>query len=115
MTALAKVAERYFQGNPDQGTEGEFSSILAAVYDLAIERHRIAHGHITMWMEFKVPEEKGEHLVTAKPLFRWAPPFYGTGKLRANPVGLNASGLSEIRSKFEEITNRAANLRERLP
>ena len=114
MSALANVAEKYFQSNPDQNMEGEFSSILNTVNELAIERHRIAHGHITLWMEFKIPEEKGYHSISASPSFRWAPPFYGTGKLRTNPVGLDATGISKIREKFEKITVRADELSKRL-
>lgn len=115
MTALANAAEKYFQTHPDQDAEGDFSSIWDAVNELAIERHRIAHGHLTMWVEFKIPEEKGLHTVTASPLFRWAPPFYGISKLRTDPVGLNSHAIAEIRAKFEAITVRAEALSARLP
>jgi hypothetical protein len=106
MAALVATAEAYFIKFPDQHKENAFQEIETRAQDLSIERHRIAHGHITMWGEFKIPEKKGPFVSTATMHYRWAPPFYGARKLRTNPVGHNAETIDAISQPFEELHNK---------
>jgi len=114
ISALGQAAQSYFAKHPDQALEGEFGAIVTEVNSLSIERHRIAHGHITMWGELKLPEEKGEFSVDVTMLYRWAPPWYGIEKLRTSPVGLNGAGIEQVSQKFEDLNNRALVFSESL-
>jgi hypothetical protein len=46
--ALERAAEVYFICHSDQNLEGDFASLLEDATNLAIRRHRIAHGHVAM-------------------------------------------------------------------
>jgi hypothetical protein len=115
IAALQRRASHYFAVHPNQALEGEFASLLGEADDLSIERHRIAHGHITMWGEFKMPQGEGSFTVSASLLYRWAPPFYGVEKLRTNPVGLNGVGIDSVSQQFEELHNRVAVFTDAIP
>ena len=107
MTALADAAEKYFAKSPDQQKEGAFQDILKQAYALSIERHRIAHGHITMGSKIDLPEEKGPSVVDVTFLYRWDPPFDGVRKLRTNPVGADAASIDATSRQFEDLNNKA--------
>src|SRR5690348_13363128 len=53
--ALLEAANAYFVRSPNQEREGLLVQLIKDARDLAIKRHRIAHGHITMWTEFHLP------------------------------------------------------------
>lgn len=108
MTALVAAAEKHFIRYPDQSKEGAFQVIIERTHDLSIERHRIAHGHITMWGEFAIPQEKGPFTVSATMHYRWAPPYYGVRKLRTNPVGHNGETIDATSLQFEILHNQVA-------
>lgn len=114
ISALQAAADGFFIRHPDQDIERHFSELRAAAENLAIERHRIAHGNITMWGQFKIPVVKGSFSVSSTVLYRWAPPFYGAEKLRADPVGLNCAGIEERISQFSDLHNRVFIFTERL-
>lgn len=118
LAALEATAAYYFSLHPGQELEGEFASLIEDVTYLAIERHRIAHGHITMWGEIQLPEKmvKGEAFtMEMTPLYRWAPPWYGIEKLKTNPVGLNGAGIDEVSQQFEILHNRVHAFTEKIP
>lgn len=114
IAALENAASSYFMFNPDQTSEGTFRDLVAEANDLSIERHRIAHGHITMWGEFKIPEVKGCFEVTSTMHYRWAPPFYAVEKLRTNPVGINGEAIDKMSQQFEDLHNRVYAFTESL-
>lgn len=103
LKALEDAGARYFVSNPDQSLEGQLASLIAKTNELSIERHRIAHGHITMWGEMQMPSHESYTDVRFTILYRWAPPWYGIDKLKTNPVGMNASGINAISEKFEDL------------
>ncbi|WP_214471062.1 hypothetical protein [Mesorhizobium sp. dw_380] len=106
MAAIRAAGERYFCLKPSQENEAILQDLLTAAADLSIKRHRIAHGHITMWTEFQLPEAKGPFEVTGQILYRWGAPWYSTGTLRTNPVGVNASTIETDQKAFENLHNR---------
>jgi hypothetical protein len=118
LSALNDASEDYFRMLPDQNKEGELSIILKDTKDLSIKRHRIAHGMITMWTEFYMPEnvEKGKQFtLEGRVLYRWGAPFYSMINLRTDPVGGNAASIEFVQNEFENLCNRIAKFTDALP
>jgi hypothetical protein len=115
MGALKSAGESYFIRKPNQTHEGELHALIEAASDLSIKRHRIAHGHISMWAHARLPETKGTHEITAAFHFRWAAPFYSMSTLRTNPVGVNAATIAVDQAAFEALHNRIAKFTSELP
>jgi hypothetical protein len=112
--ALEQASREFFVGSPDQETEGQFRFIVAELDELAIERHRIAHGHISMWGGFKLPEKKGYFEVTTQMKYRWAAPWYSTANLRTDPVGKNAEAINAVHDRFSALHNQITALKDAL-
>jgi hypothetical protein len=93
VAALKDAADIYFISAPNQDREAELSELLAEAVALSIKRHRIAHGYITMWGEFRIPQGKGLFEVTATILYRWGAPWYSMVHLKTDPVGGNAVSI----------------------
>jgi hypothetical protein len=86
LAALNEAATAYFVNIPDQNREGELSDLLRDAKDLSIKRHRIAHGFVTMWAEFPIPQGvKGEFEVQAQVLYRWGRAFLLHGQSSNRP------------------------------
>jgi hypothetical protein len=112
--AIEASAKEYFVKKPDQAKEGQFRSIIASLDRLAIERHRIAHGHVSQWTEFPLPQEAGEFEVELTFKYRWAAPFYSTGNLRTDPVGKNAEAIDSVTDSFQALNQQILSLKESL-
>jgi hypothetical protein len=110
LAALRKAGDAYFISHANQDHEGEFERILSLAAELAIKRHRIAHGHISMWGEMRLPDQRGYFEITMTLLYRWAAPWYSIGSLRTNPVGVNAAAINDDHDEFGTLTNRIAAL-----
>ena len=108
ISAIKQAAHAYFIRNPDQALEGELDSILTAAIDLSIKRHRIAHGHISMWGHAKIPDTKGYFEVDMDIRFRWAAPFYSMTNLRTDPIGTNAASIDAVHDAFQNLNRRSA-------
>jgi hypothetical protein len=115
LSALNDAKEDYFRLLPDQGREGELSSLLGDTKDLSIKRHRIAHGMISMWGEFHIPQDSKEIALESRVLYRWAAPFYSMVNLRTDPVGGNAASIESVQKEFESLHNRIAKFTDDLP
>jgi hypothetical protein len=87
IAALTFASTSYFVRHHNQAIEGTFLRLIQSVENMAIERHRIAHGHISMAGEFNIPTGSGVTVVTARAFYRWAAPFYSMGNLRTDPFG----------------------------
>lgn len=107
MIATRAAADAYFIKHPDQALEGEFKKLHTGILEMGIERHRIAHGHITRASEFKIPHgPKGSSFeVSATVLFRWGAPFYSTDNLRTDPIGVGAAQIDALTTKFMAMHN----------
>ncbi len=75
IAALRAAGEAYFVSFCDQHREGELYHLLEDAEALSIKRHRIAHGHITMWGEFRVPDGPGAFEVKSTMHYRWGAPW----------------------------------------
>jgi hypothetical protein len=118
LAALVTATDAYFVRFPHQDREAEVFQILDTARNLSIKRHRIAHGHITMWGEFKLPEnlQRGQEFsMSSVFLYRWGAPFYSMVNLRADPVGGDAASIDAARAEFENLHNRIAALISVLP
>jgi len=112
MTALRAAADVHFVQVPSQREEGEFDSIISEATALSIKRHRIAHGHITMWAEFRMPMPRptGAFELSATVLYRWGAPFYSMDNLRTDPVGVDSASIEVVQKEFEALHNRVFRL-----
>lgn len=108
LEAVKEAGNRYFVKCPNQSREGEFTALCQEAAGLAIKRHRIAHGHITMWAHIQLPDAPGPFEVESKILFRWGAPFYSIDNLRTDPVGGDAASIDAARTEFEALHNRVA-------
>jgi hypothetical protein len=107
MAAVNATAAAYFIRRPDQEKEGTFCQMIENIYRLSIDRHRIAHGQITMVAEF-VPEKSTDETavtLTGRVKYRWNPAFYSTGNLRTGPFGVGSKGLNMLTEKFKKVHN----------
>jgi hypothetical protein len=94
LAALQSAANAYFVRIPSQFWEG-VTRLLADTKELSIKRHRIAHGKITQWGEFKIPDDaKGAFQVESLFLFRWGAPWYSMITLGTGPVGTDAAAIN---------------------
>jgi hypothetical protein len=113
INAIRESSDAYFIRFPNQEHEGELDAIVQTAVDLSIQRHRIAHGHITQWGAFNIPDglKRGDQFeMVAVFHYRWGAPFYSHTNLRTNPVGVDAAWINAIRAEFEALWNRAAAL-----
>ena len=104
VTAVNSAAYAYFVQRPNQEKEGEFCRLIEEVNELAIDRHRIAHGNITMVSELvpSGPIVKGQPFtLSGKFKYRWNPAFYSTGNLRTGVFGIGSKGLNIHHDKFQ--------------
>ena len=118
LAALVEATEAYFVRFSHQGREAEVFEILQEASRLSIKRHRIAHGHITMWGEFHIPPglSKGEHFsMSSTMMYRWGAPFYSMVNLRTDPIGGDAASIDAVRAEFEALHNRIAALISEMP
>lgn len=115
IATIEATAQSYFTVHPDQEREGQFAGAIRRVQELSIERHRIAHGHITQWAKIELPQEKGAFEVAATFLYRWAPPFYGVEKLRTDPIGACGAEIDATSEQFELLNHQVTAFTERLP
>ena len=103
MAALERAAATYFVRRPHQETEGVFCRLVESTKSLSIDRHRIAHGHISMAGKFNHmpgPTKDGTSMMQATLLFRWGAPLYSTGSLRTNFIGGGSKAIDLIRDKI---------------
>lgn len=115
MIALGRAAEIHFVRHPNQQIEGDFKELLGSILELAIERHRIAHGHITMMAEVQLPpDHHGYFEVSAHMLYRWGSPFYAADNLRTDPFGVGASQIDAWHDAFSTAHNKVYAFIERL-
>lgn len=116
--AVERAAEKFFVSRPDQMLEGELRRILQTLDELAIVRHRIAHGHITMWTEISLPSplpERGTAFeMRGTILYRWGAPFYSIGSLRTDPVGIGGAAVENLSAQFETVHNEIFRFTESL-
>jgi hypothetical protein len=106
LSAVKAAAEAYFMKSPDQQIEGTFSGLVAEIEALAIERHRIAHGHISIVAEWKLPENvTGKIAITSRAKYRWAAPFYSTTQLRTDPFGIGSKDIDRLTDEFMRLHN----------
>jgi len=103
--AVQEAANLYFVASPDQAREGRFREIIATLDDLAIERHRIAHGHISMFGSFEPPDIRVSGQVEVAMKFYWAAPFYSQTNLRTAIVGKNAEGIDAMHDRFSTLND----------
>jgi hypothetical protein len=114
--AIKTALERYFARFPNQEREGELLLLLQEARDLSIKRHRIAHGHITQWGEFKIPENvSGAFTLQAACLYRWGAPWYSAVNLRSDPVGGDAASIEAAQREFEVLWTKIAKFTSELP
>ncbi len=117
-TALRAAATEYFVLFPGQQHEGEVASILQTALELSIKRHRVAHGVVTQWGEFQLPDTlaSGEEFeVKSTFLYRWGAPWYSRITLRTDPVGGNAASIEGVQKEFEALHTRIFNITFELP
>lgn len=118
IAAVQSAAETYFVSHPDQRREGELSQLLADAVELSIKRHRVAHGHITMWTEFHFPDPlppRGtQFVVEGTVLYRWGAPWYSMVTLRTDPIGGNAASIDAMHDEFGALHNRIAKFTSEL-
>lgn len=115
MAALKAAGDSFFIGAPNQEHEGELDAILRTASDLSIDRHRIAHGRITMWAESIVDLRPGQTIDLKMVMhYRWGAPFYAHTLLRTDPVGGNAASIDATRAHFESLHNRVVVFRSKL-
>jgi hypothetical protein len=104
MAAIRQVATAYFINHCDQDREGRFVELMDEIDDLAILRHRIAHGHLTPLALIDRPTALGSVDLAANNLslkFRWGTPFYSTQSLRSSPFGSTAAEIDKSRLLFD--------------
>jgi hypothetical protein len=106
----------YFIRKPDQKKEGRFNELIATVNALSLERHRVAHGHVSIVAELHIPKDaEGETFnVEAPALYRWAAPFYATGSLKTDPFGKGSKDINLLTDAFIGIHNEVHQFTEAL-
>lgn len=112
------AARSYFIRLPHQNLEAELHAIVETARELCIKRHRVAHGHVTMVAEFKIPEApagSGPFTASSRVLWRWGAPFYSMTTLRTDPVGGNAASIEAAQKEFEDLHNRIFKFTSELP
>lgn len=115
LAALKTAGENYFVSFPNQLLEGRLGDLLKEAKELSIKRHRIAHGLITMWGEFQIPDTPGPFEIPGKILYRWGAPWYSKDTLRTDPVGNDASSIEIVQKEFESLHNRVFALTSEMP
>ena len=113
--ALKSAADAHFVRFPDQNREEAMNRLIEDARELSIKRHRIAHGHITMWAEFHIPDTRGPFTAESTVLHRWGAPWYSFTNLRTDPVGGNAASIEAAQKEFEALHNRIAKFTSELP
>jgi hypothetical protein len=104
--ALQEAADAYFISAPDQYREAELTKLITDARDMSIKRHRIAHGHVTQWGEFQIPQGRGHHEIDVGLLYRWGAPWYSMVTLRTDPIGGDAASIDIAHKEFEALHNR---------
>jgi len=113
--ALKSAAQSYFVRLPNQNREAVMSRLIEDARELSIKRHRIAHGHITMWGEFPFPTARGYSTVETTLLYRWGAPWYSFMNLRTDPIGGDAASIEVAQKEFEALHNRIKDFASDLP
>jgi hypothetical protein len=113
--AQKSAANAYFIRLPNQCLEGKLCRLFTGAAALSIKRHRIAHGQISMWGEFKVPETQGSFQIEATMLYRWGAPWYSMVTLRTDPVGTDAAAINAAEEEFAALHNRVSAFIDEMP
>jgi hypothetical protein len=116
LAAVDKAGFSYFARCPDQSNEGEFASLIVAVRSASSERHRIAHGLVTPVAILDPDDADSNGWITLGSRYHYflGAPWYSVGSLKMSPFEMNAAMVDERRETFRLLTERAANLANKL-
>ena len=114
IAAVGRAAEAYFRKHPNQQLEGDLSSLLADIEAMAIERHRVAYGHIASFLMVPPMGKFTVRDVLKKGKWRWACPFYSTGSLRTDPTGKSSRDLEDLTTSFGALSKRVQSFARHL-
>ncbi|HSQ96834.1 MAG TPA: hypothetical protein VLM18_12185 [Croceibacterium sp.] len=107
MRAVRAAGELYFMRCPNQDVEGRLADMMEKIDELAIKRHRVAHGHIAMATpdidsaQLASDLAKGPVAEFEVPLqYRWGPPYYSMHTLKLHPLGVRSETIDHWREEF---------------
>jgi hypothetical protein len=112
LNAVKAAGERFFLIHCDQGSEGEFSSIIKALAAASTERHRIAHGIVTPVALVDPDDADSEGWITIGSRYNYflGAPWYSTKSLKMSFAEMDASMIDDRRSLFYDLAKRVKNL-----
>jgi hypothetical protein len=114
IAAIARAAETYAIENPNQNTEGQVAGFLARATELAIERHRIAHGMLVVTPTADIDEQNRITYRPDQPIYWLGAPWYSVNSLRWALVGKQVHAIKAHAADFLSLRADVAALNHRL-
>lgn len=114
LNAVANSATKYFIKNPNQEIEAEFENILKRIKDMSIERHRIAHGILTIVAKPRYSKHHKLGVDIFNPFeteYRLGAPWYALRRLKTHQHGISVDEIREKEKIFSQILDEVRNFR----